>query len=113
MRPFKHDGRRFQLLLAALLCTSIVPNHSLADDKETSNPPVKPEAANPAPAKVDAPAPVAAERESGVDLGTVPETEQAPASGGAPTNNQEPQPPTLPAPLHGLFPGPAYPRPPP
>jgi hypothetical protein len=108
MRPFKHEGRRFQLLLAALLCTSIVPNHSLADDKETSNPPAKPEAATPGLAKVDAPAPVAAERESGADLRTVAETEQAPAASEAPANNQEPQRRALPAPLDGVFPGSDY-----
>src|SRR5216683_153977 len=75
MRPFKHDGKSFRLLLAVLLCTSIVPNRSLADDKDTSNPPAKAEAAKPVPAKVVAPAPVAAERESGVDLRTVPDTD--------------------------------------
>jgi hypothetical protein len=91
-----------------LLCTSIVPNHSLADDKETSNPPAKPEAATPGLAKVDAPAPVAAERESGADLRTVAETEQAPAASEAPANNQEPQRRALPAPLDGVFPGSDY-----
>jgi len=108
MRPFKHDGKSFRLLLAALLCTSIVPNRSLADDKDTSNPPAKAEAAKPVPAKVVAPAPVAAERESGIDLRTVPETEQAPAASEAPANNQEPQRRALPAPLDGVLPGSDY-----
>src|SRR5260370_23136383 len=108
MRPFKHDGKSFRLLLAVLLCTSIVPNRSLADDKDTSNPPAKAEAAKPVPAKVVAPAPVAAERESGIDLRTFPETEQAPASSEAPANNQEPQRRALPAPLDWVLPGSDY-----
>src|SRR5258708_15840257 len=108
MRPFKHDGKSSQLLLAALLCTSIVPNRSLADDKDTSKQPANAEWAKPVPAKVVAPAPVAAERESGVDLRTVPETEQAPASSEAPANNQEPQRRALPAPLDGVLPGSDY-----
>src|SRR6266851_9936553 len=108
MRPFKHDGKSFRLLLAVLLCTSIVPNRSLADDKDTSNPPAKAEAAKPVPAKLVAPAHVAAERESGVDLRTVPETEQASDSGEVPTNNQEPTRRALPAPLDGVFPGTDY-----
>jgi len=108
MPAFKHDGKSFRLLIAALVCTSIVPNRLLADDNDTSNPPAKAEATEPAPAKVAATAPVAAERESGVDLRTVPGTEQAPAASEAPTSNQEPQRRALPAPLDGVFPGSDY-----
>src|ERR1700682_6636705 len=108
MPAFKNGGRSFRLLIAAFVCTSIVPNRSLADDKDTSNPPANAEAAEPAPAKVVAPAPVAAERESGVDLRTVPGTGQAPAASEAPTNNEEPQRRALPAPLDGVFPGSDY-----
>jgi len=50
MRAFNHDGRSFLLLLAALLCTSMVPNRSVADDKDSASP-----AAKSAPAKSDAP----------------------------------------------------------
>src|SRR5260370_8542283 len=108
MRPFKHDGRSFRLLLAALQCATMVPNRLLADDKDTSNPPATAEAAKPAPAKVVAPARVAAEREPGADIRTVAETEQASPSGEAPTNNQEPHRRPLPAPLDGVFPGSGY-----
>ena len=108
MPAFKHGGKSFRLLIAALVCTSIVPNRLLADDNDTSNPPAKAEATEPAPAKVAATAPVAAERESGVDLRTVPGTEQAPAASEAPTSNQEPQRRALPAPLDGVFPGSDY-----
>src|SRR5260370_4528489 len=108
MGPFKHDGKSSQLLLAVWLCTSIVPNRSLADDKDTSKQPANAEAEKPVPAKVVAPASVAAESESGVDLRTVAETEQAPAASEAPTNNQEPQRRALPAPLDGIFPGSDY-----
>src|SRR6267143_391787 len=108
MPAFKHDGRSFRLLIAALLCTSIVPNCLLADDKDPSNSPANAEAAEPAPTKVVAPAPVAAERESGVDLRTVPGTEQAPTASEAPTSYQEPQRRALPAPLDGVFPGSDY-----
>jgi hypothetical protein len=53
MRPLKHNKTLFQILLAALLCVSIVPIRLLADDKDTSNPPAKSE-----PAKPDSPAPL-------------------------------------------------------
>jgi putative OmpL-like beta-barrel porin-2 len=53
MRAFKHDGRLFQILLAALLCAGIVPSRLLADDKDSSNPPAKS-----VPAKADSPAPL-------------------------------------------------------
>src|SRR6202140_5647852 len=108
MPAFKNGGRSFRLLIAAFLCTSIVPNRLLADDKDTSNPPANAEAAEAAPARVVAPAPVAAERESGVDLRTLPGTQQAPAASEAPTKNQEPQRRALPAPLDGVFPGSDY-----
>src|ERR1700687_5950440 len=104
MPAFKNGGRSFRLLIASLVCTSIVPNRSLADDKDTSNPPAKAEAAEAAPAKVVAPAPVAAERESCVNPRTGPGTKQAPAASDVPTNNQEPQRRALPAPLDGVFP---------
>ena len=50
MRAFKHEGRLFQILFAALLCASIFPDRLLADDKNESNTPAKA-----APAKSDAP----------------------------------------------------------
>src|SRR5437016_9618725 len=53
MRAFKFNARRFRLLLAATLCTAVIPFCSLADDKETSNPPTKSVPANP-----DSPAPL-------------------------------------------------------
>jgi hypothetical protein len=109
MSTFKHDGRSFRLLVAALLCTSVVPNRLLAaDDKDTSNLPAKAEAAKPAPVNVVTTAPVVAERESGVDLSAVPETGQASAASEAPTNRREPQRRALPAPLDGVFPGSDY-----
>src|SRR6266576_3649859 len=55
MRAFNSFRRMFQLLIPALLCAIIVPNRLLADEKETSNPAAKAEAAKPAPAKSDAP----------------------------------------------------------
>jgi len=53
MRAFKFNARRFRLLLAATLCTTVIPFRSFADDKETSNPPTKSAPANP-----DSPAPL-------------------------------------------------------
>jgi hypothetical protein len=53
MRAFKFNGRIFRLLLAAMLCTAVIPVRSLADDKETSSPPTRS-----APTKPDAPAPL-------------------------------------------------------
>ncbi len=54
MRAFQHGGRLFQILLATLLCAGlcagIFPNRSVADDKDSSNPPAKS-----APAKSDFP----------------------------------------------------------
>ena len=108
MPTFKHGGRSFRLLIASLVCSSIVPNRSLADDKDTSNPPANAEAAKPVPARVVAPTPVAAERESSVDLKTVPGTEQAPAASEAPANTQEPTRRALTAPLDGVSPGSDY-----
>ncbi len=49
----QHRGRILNLLLAALFLASIVPNRSLADDKESNTAPVKP-----APVKADSPAPL-------------------------------------------------------
>jgi len=34
MRAFKLNGRKFRLLLAAILCTIVIPFRSLADDKK-------------------------------------------------------------------------------
>jgi hypothetical protein len=53
MRAFKHVGRISQIIFAALLCTGIVSNRLLADDKVASNPPAKA-----GPAKNDSPAPL-------------------------------------------------------
>src|SRR5712664_989560 len=58
MRAYKHDGTLFPILLAALLCASIVPDHLLADDKDTSNPPTKSAPAKSDGAKIEAPAPL-------------------------------------------------------
>ena len=55
MRTFKRNRRKFRLLLAAMLCIAAIPFHSLADDKEISNPPPKSVSAKP-----DSPAPLAA-----------------------------------------------------
>ncbi len=53
MRAFKRNRRKFCLLFAAMLCTAVIPFRSLADDKETSNPPPKSVSAKP-----DSPAPL-------------------------------------------------------
>src|SRR5882672_9201959 len=53
MRAFKRNRRKFFLLFAAMLCTAVIPFRSLADDKETSNPPPKSVSAKP-----DSPAPL-------------------------------------------------------
>ncbi len=58
MRAFKHDGRLFQILFAALLCASIFPDRLLADDKDTSNPPAKAAPAKSDAPKMEAPAPL-------------------------------------------------------
>src|SRR5229473_3938366 len=58
MRAFNQDRGIFQLLLAALLCASIVPDRLLADDKDTSNPPSKSAPAKSEAAKIEAPAPL-------------------------------------------------------
>src|SRR6266852_9009967 len=58
MRAFNQDRGIFQLLLAALLCASIVPNRLLADDKETGNPPSKSAPAKSDAPKIEAPAPL-------------------------------------------------------
>jgi hypothetical protein len=53
MRAFKLNGRKFRLLLAAILCTTVIPFRSLADDRASSNPPAKS-----APTKPDSPVPL-------------------------------------------------------
>src|SRR5467141_4016709 len=58
MRAYKHVGTLFPILLAALLCASIVPDHLLADDKDTSNPPTKSAPAKSDGANIEAPAPL-------------------------------------------------------
>jgi hypothetical protein len=58
MRAYKHDGTLFPILLAALLCASIVPDRLLADDKDTSNPPSKSAPAKSDAAKIESPAPL-------------------------------------------------------
>src|ERR1700732_3193271 len=58
MRAFNHGGRIFRLLLAGLLCASIVPNRLLADDKDSSNPPSKSAPAKSDDSKIKAPAPL-------------------------------------------------------
>src|SRR5258708_3190983 len=58
MRAFKHDGTLFPILLATLLCVSMVPDRLLADDKDTSNSPVKSAPAKSDAAKIEAPAPL-------------------------------------------------------
>jgi len=58
MRAFNHGGRIFRLLLAGLLCASIVPNRLLADDKDSSNPPSKSAPAKSDASKMEAPAPL-------------------------------------------------------
>jgi hypothetical protein len=58
MRAFKHEGTLFSVLLAALLCASIVPDRLLADEKDTSNPPAKSAPAKSDAAKIEAPAPL-------------------------------------------------------
>src|SRR5260370_33034207 len=58
MRAFKHDGTLFPILLATLLCASMVPDRLLADDKDTSNSPVKSAPAKSDAAKIEAPAPL-------------------------------------------------------
>src|ERR1700719_2585016 len=58
MRAFNHGGRIFRLLLAGLLCGSIVPNRLLADDKDASNPPSKSAPAKSDASRMEAPAPL-------------------------------------------------------
>src|SRR6267142_6131389 len=53
MRAFNQTRNILRLLLAAMLCATVAPFRSLADDKETGNPPAKP-----ARAKPDSPAPL-------------------------------------------------------
>jgi len=49
----QNRGRILNLFLAALILSGIVPNHSLADDKESNSTPAKP-----VPVKTDSPAPL-------------------------------------------------------
>src|SRR5260370_12323994 len=58
MRAFNNGGRICRLLLAGLLCASIVPNRLLADDKDSSNPPSKSAPAKSDASKMEAPAPL-------------------------------------------------------
>jgi len=53
MRMLQNRGRILNLFLAALMLSGIVPNHSLADDKESNSTPAKP-----VPVKTDSPAPL-------------------------------------------------------
>src|SRR5882762_7329871 len=53
MRAFNKTRKILRLLSAAMLCTAVIPFRSVADDKETGNPPAKP-----ALAKPDSPAPL-------------------------------------------------------
>src|SRR6202165_3801914 len=53
MRACKLNGRKFRLLLAAILCTTVIPFRSLADDRASSNLPAKS-----ALAKPDSPVPL-------------------------------------------------------
>src|SRR5258708_15445343 len=58
MRAFKHEGTLFPILLSTLLCASMVPDRLLADEKDTSNSPVKSAPAKSDAAKIEAPAPL-------------------------------------------------------
>src|SRR3981189_3883708 len=58
MRAYKYFGTLFPILLAALLCASIVPDRLLADDKDTSSPSTKSAPAKSDGAKIEAPAPL-------------------------------------------------------
>jgi hypothetical protein len=53
MRMLQNRRRILNLFLAALILSGIVPNHSLADDKESNSTPAKP-----VPVKTDSPAPL-------------------------------------------------------
>src|SRR6266850_8288517 len=55
MRAFNQTRKILRLLLAAMLCTTVIPFRSVADDKEASNPPAKSVSAKP-----DSPAPLTA-----------------------------------------------------
>jgi hypothetical protein len=55
MPTFNQTRKMLHLLLAAMLCTTVIPFRSLADDKEASNPTAKPVSAKP-----DSPAPLTA-----------------------------------------------------
>jgi len=53
MHMVQNRGRILNLFLAALMLSGIVPNHSLADEKESNRTPAKP-----VPVKIDSPAPL-------------------------------------------------------
>ena len=53
MRAFNQTPKMLRLLFVAMLCTTLIPCRSLADDKGAGHPPAKP-----APAKPDSPAPL-------------------------------------------------------
>jgi len=63
MRAFGQKRELISLFFAGILLLGSFPGRLLADDKDNSNPPAKPEAAKPAPAKIVAPAPGLTERE--------------------------------------------------
>jgi hypothetical protein len=63
MRAFKDTGRLLRLLVLALLCAGVGSNRLLADDKEASTPPAKPETAKASAPKSDAALPGLTERE--------------------------------------------------
>src|SRR5260370_30277798 len=58
MRAFKHDGTLFPILLATLLCASMVPDRLLVDENDTSNQLSKSAPAKSDAAKIEAPAPL-------------------------------------------------------
>src|SRR5258708_29455537 len=120
MRAFKHDGTLFPILLATLLCASMVPDRLLADDKDTSNPPSKSAPAKSDAAKIEAPAPLT-ERERWlldrvellekrvVELETKGSSPAAPAAAAASSqpDSLNPSTPTVAASSAGVTPAPA------
>ena len=120
MRAFKHDGTLFPILLATLLCASMVPDRLLADDNDTSNPPSKSAPAKSDAAKIEAPAPLT-ERERWlldrvellekrvVELETKGSSPAAPAAAAASSqpDSLSPSTPTVAASSAGVTPAPA------
>src|SRR3979490_1127506 len=86
MRAYKYVGTLFPILLAALLCASIVPDRLLADDKDTSNPPAKSATAKSNAAKIETPAPLTERERWLLDRGELLEKrgEQLEAKGSSP-----------------------------